>query len=42
MELSRFLKILPYIPEFVGFQTMLILDPYGMNFNAVGVFGLAI
>ena len=29
------------IPEFVGFQTMVILDPYGMTFDAVGVFGLA-
>ena len=28
--------------EFVGFQTMVILDPYaGMTFDAVGVFGLA-
>ena len=24
----------------VGFQTMVILDPYGMTFDAVGVFGL--
>ena len=29
------------IPEFVGFQTMVILDPYGMTFDAVGVFVLA-
>ena len=28
------------MPELVGFQTMVILDPYGINFNAVGVFGL--
>ena len=28
------------MPEFVGFQTMVILDPYGITFNAVGVFGL--
>ena len=28
------------VPELVGFQTMLILDPYGMTFDAVGVFGL--
>ena len=28
------------IPELVGFQTMVILDPYGMTFDAVGVFGL--
>ena len=27
--------------ELVGFQTMMILDPYGMTFDAVGVFGLA-
>ena len=28
--------------EFVGLQTMVILDPYGMIIvNAVGVFGLA-
>ena len=26
--------------ELVGFQTMVILDPYGITFNAVGVFGL--
>ena len=30
-----------HVPEFVGFQTMVILDPYGMTFDAVGVFGLA-
>ena len=29
------------MPELVGFQTMVILDPYGMTFDAVGVFGLA-
>ena len=28
------------MPELVGFQTMVILDPNGMNFDAVGVFGL--
>ena len=33
------MKILPNFPEFVGFQTMVILDPYGMSFDAVGVFG---
>ena len=27
--------------EFVGFQTMGILVPYGITFDAVGVFGLA-
>ena len=25
--------------ELVGFQTMVILDPYGMTYDAVGVFG---
>ena len=29
------------MPEFVGFQTMGILVPYGITFDAVGVFGLA-
>ena len=29
-----------YMPELVGFQTMVILDPYGMTFDAVGVFGV--
>ena len=24
--------------ELVGFQTMVIIDPYGMTFDAVGVF----
>ena len=28
------------MPELVGFQTMVILDPYDMTFDAVGVFGL--
>ena len=28
------------MPEFVGFQTMGILVPYGITFDAVGVFGL--
>ena len=28
------------MPELVGFQTIVILDPYGMTFDAVGVFGL--
>ena len=27
------------MPELVGFQMVLILDPNGMNFDAVGVFG---
>ena len=29
------------MPELVGFQTMVNLDPYGMTFDAVGVFALA-
>jgi hypothetical protein len=29
------------MPEFVGFQTMGILVPYGITFNALGVFGVA-
>ena len=28
------------MPELVGFQTMVILDPNGMTFGAVCVFGL--
>ena len=28
------------MPELVGFQSMKILDPNGMTFDAVGVFGL--
>jgi hypothetical protein len=28
------------MPKLVGFKTMVILDPYGITFNAVGVFGL--
>ena len=31
------MKLLPYVPDFVGFQTIVILDPYDMTFNAVGV-----
>jgi hypothetical protein len=27
--------------KLLGFQTMMILDPYGMTFDAVGVFCLA-
>ena len=26
------------MPELVGFQTMVIIDPYGMTFDAVGIF----
>ena len=29
------------MPEFVGFQTIVIVDPNGMTFDAVGVCGLA-
>ena len=29
------------MPELVGFQTMVIRDPNGMTFDAVGVFSLA-
>ena len=29
------------MPELVGFQTMEILDPNGVTFDAVGLFGLA-
>ena len=28
------------MPELVGFQTMVILDPYGITFDAVAAFGL--
>ena len=28
------------MPELVGFQIMVILDTYGMSFDAVGVFSL--
>ena len=35
---DRILKILPYMPEFVGFQTIVIVDPYGMTYDAVGLF----
>ena len=27
---NHFLKILPYMPELVGFQTMVIIDPYDL------------
>ena len=33
-----FLKILRHRPELVGFQTLVIIDPYGMTFDAVGIF----
>ena len=29
------------MPKFVGFQSMMIPDPYGITFDVVGVFGLA-
>ena len=28
------------MPEQLGFETMLIIDPWGMAFHAVGVIGL--
>ena len=28
------------MPKLEGFQTMVIIDPYGMTFDGVGVFGL--
>ena len=33
------MKILTYMPELVGFQTIVILDPEGTTFDAVGAFG---
>ena len=33
--------MLSYMPELVGFQSMVILDPNGMNFDTVDVFGPA-
>ena len=29
------------MPELVGFQTLVIIDPNGMTFDAVGAFDLA-
>ena len=26
------------MPEFVGFQTIVIVDPYGITYDAVGLF----
>ena len=37
---NQFLKISPYMPELLGFETMLIIDPYGMAFDAMLVAGL--
>ena len=36
-----FFEYFDKVPEFVGFQTMVILDHYVTTFDAVGVFGLA-
>jgi hypothetical protein len=36
------LKILPYMPELVGFQTMVVLDPYVMTFDVVGVWSATV
>ena len=35
-----FLNFHKYMPEQLGFETMLIIDPWGMAFHAVGVIGL--
>ena len=35
-EISVF-ESFTFYAELVGFQTMVILDPYGMTFDAVGV-----
>ena len=37
---NQFLKILPYMPELLGFETMLTRDPYGMAVDARVVAGL--
>ena len=37
---NQFLKISPYIPELLGFETMLIIDPYGIAVHARVVAGL--
>ena len=37
---NQFLKISPYMPELLGFETMLIIDPYGMAVDARLVAGL--
>ena len=34
---NHFLKILSYMPVFVGFQITVIIDPWGMTFDDVGV-----
>ena len=39
--ISSFSWIFYNVPKCVGFQTMVILDPYDMAFDDVGVFGLA-
>ena len=41
-SLSQYKRTLVYLerPKLVGFQTYVILDPNGMTFDAVGVFGL--
>ena len=40
MEKNRFLKILCYGTYVVGFQTMVIMDLWGMAFHAMVVIGL--
>ena len=37
---NQFLKISPYMPELLGFETMLIIHPYGMAVHARVVAGL--
>ena len=42
MEKNRFLKILCYGTYVVGFQTMVIMDLWGMAFHAVVVIALVL
>ena len=37
---NQFLKFSPYVPELLGFETVLILYPYGMAVHARVVAGL--
>ena len=37
---NQFLKFSPYVPELLGFETMLIIYPYGMAIHARVVAGL--
>ena len=38
---SQFSVISPYMPELLGFESMLIIDPYGMAIDVRVVAGLA-